>query len=134
MRIKLEEGATIPTKGTEGSAAYDIYSNEGCVVCPHSTRTICTGISLEIPRGYCGILTHRSGMNIKGASVYGLIDSDFRQEVKVIMHNNTDRFIEIDRGMRIAQLRFTEAVTTSFEVVDELTKTDRDGGFGSTGA
>ncbi len=133
MRITLDEGAKVPTKGTPHSAGYDIYANEEKFIPPGSTSLISTGLYMEIPNGYCGILTHRSGMNIKGAQAYGTIDADFRQEVKIIMFNSSDSLLHITKGQRAAQIRFTKAETTDFEVVEELTKTQRDGGFGSTG-
>lgn len=133
MRIKLEEGAQVPTKGTPGSAAYDIYSNEEKFIPSGDTSLVSTGLSMEIPNGYCGLLSHRSGMNIKGAQAYGLIDSDFHEEIKVIMFNSSSSLLHITKGQRVAQLRFARAETTDFEVVNELTHTQRDGGFGSTG-
>ena len=133
MRIKLDEGAKVPVKGTPRSAAYDMYANESISIPPNTIRLVGTGVYMEIPKGYCGILTHRSGMNIKGAFAYGTIDCDFRGEIKVILFNNSRYFLKIEKGQRVAQIRFVKAETTDFEVVKELTKTQRNGGFGSTG-
>lgn len=133
MRIKLDEGAKVPTKGTEGSACYDLYSNEEVVIKTGHVGMVGTGVFMEIPRGYCGIISHRSSMNKRGVIEYGTVDSDYRGEVKGLVFNGGCIPYVCRRGERIGQIRFCKAETTDFEVVEELTETQRDGGFGSTG-
>ena len=136
MRVKLDDGAVVPTKGTQNSAGYDVCSIESILIPPGTHSKIHTGVYLEIPHGSCGILSHRSGMNSKqGAQVYGVIDSDYRGEVMITMFNSDPNHeIRVSPGDRVAQLRIVEVQTHTFEVVDELTVTKRgEGGHGSTG-
>lgn len=138
MRIKLEEGGKVPTKGTYGAAAYDCYMNEDQVIIPPGcNKKISLGFHTEIPKGWCGILTHRSGMNSKqGAWAYGTIDDDYRGVVYVTMFNlDPSKEIRMERGDRIAQMRLVEkGEFGELQVVDELVATERgEGGHGSTG-
>lgn len=138
MRISLEEGGKTPEYSTYGSAAYDCFMNEPYVVIPPGChRKISLGFFPEIPTGYCGILTHRSGMNSRqGAWAYGTIDDDYRGLVSVTIFNlDPSREISMDHGDRIAQMRVVEKASFgNLQVVDTLTKTKRgEGGHGSTG-
>lgn len=141
IKIKrLTDTAKIPTKGTDGAAAYDLYSDgEPVKLGPISTYAISTGISIAIPKGYCGLVLPRSGLSLKSplriANAPGLIDSDYRGEVKIIVDNLAQQgFWDIQPGTRIAQLLIMPYPEIRFQETDDLGSTDRgENGFGSTG-
>ena len=136
---KLNENATVPTYGTEFSAGADLYNLDIPVTIePHKTTFIHTGIAVEIPEGYCGLIFARSGLAAKRglapANKVGVIDADYRGEVMVALHNHSDVPAEVAAGERIAQLAIVPFLKAEFSVVDELSDTVRgEGGFGSTG-
>ena len=136
---KLNERATAPTYGTEYSAGADLYSAEDAItVAPHATYLVHTGISVEIPEGYCGLIFARSGLASKRglapANKVGVIDADYRGEVMVALHNHTDAPAAIEAGERIAQLAIVPFLKAEYEAAEELSETVRGaGGFGSTG-
>ena len=136
---KLVDSATIPTYGTEFSAGADLYNlNEPVTIAPHTTTLIHTGISVEIPEGYCGLIFARSGLATKRglapANKVGVIDSDYRGECMVALHNHSDEPKTVEGGERIAQLAIVPYLKAEYEVADELSDTVRgEGGFGSTG-
>ncbi len=136
---KLNENAIIPTYGTEFSAGADLYNLDNYVVIqPHATTLIHTGIAIEIPEGYCGLIFARSGLATKRglapANKVGVIDADYRGEVMVALHNHSDSSAEISPGERVAQLAIVPFLKADFQVVYELSDTLRGtGGFGSTG-
>ena len=138
---KLNENAVIPTYGTEYSAGSDLYALlDGPIeIKPHETVFVHTGISVEIPEGYCGLIFARSSMGAKRglapANKVGVIDADYRGEVMVALHNHSDITAEIAPAERIAQLAIVPFLKAEFEEVEELSDTVRGaGGFGSTGA
>ena len=141
VRIKkLSEKAIVPTYGTEFSAGADLYylDDEACVIAPHETKLLKTGIAVEIPEGYCGLIFARSGLASKRglapANKVGVIDADYRGEVMVALHNHSDKEAVIEGGERIAQLAIVPFLKAEFEAADELSDTTRGvGGFGSTG-
>ena len=137
---KLDARAILPTYGTEYSAGADLYAiTDGTVtITPHETVLISTGLSIEIPEGYCGLIFARSGMAVKRglapANKVGVIDADYRGEVKVALHNHTELPAEVECSERIAQLAIVPFLKVEFEEADELSDTVRGvGGFGSTG-
>ena len=135
---KLDERATIPTYGTEYSAGADLYSIEAVTVEPHKTVLVHTGLALEIPEGYAGLIFARSGLACKRglapANKVGVIDADYRGEIMVALHNHTDRTQTVEGGERVAQLAIVPFLKAEFELCDELSDTVRGaGGFGSTG-
>lgn len=136
---KLSPNATIPTYGSPYAAGADLYSAmDEVVIKPHTTTLIKTGISLELPVGFAGLIYARSGLASKRglapANKVGVIDCDYRGEVMVALHNHSNEEQTVARGERIAQLVITPYVTANFEEVDELSSTERgEGGFGSTG-
>ena len=146
MKIKLlSNTAKLPTKGSVEAAGYDLYANitsttSSIEIAPHTTELIGTGLTIEIPTGYWAGIYARSGLaakqGLRPANCCGVIDSDYRGELKVALHNDTDNYQYISHGDRIAQLVFHKHYfrDEEWEVVNELTSTDRgDGGFGSTG-
>lgn len=141
VRIKkLDDRATVPTYGTEYSAGADLYAlTEGTVeIAPHTTVLLHTGIAVEIPEGYCGLIFARSSLGTKRglapANKVGVIDADYRGEVRVALHNHSDAPASIENGERVAQLAIVPFLKAEFELADELSDTVRGaGGFGSTG-
>ena len=137
---KLDERAIIPTYGTEFSAGADIYAllDEPTVIAPGETKLIHTGIAMAIPEGLVGLIFSRSGMATKRglapANKVGVIDSDYRGEIMVALHNHGAIAQTIENGERIAQMSFVPFYAAEFELCDELSETVRGaGGFGSTG-
>ncbi len=131
----------MPTYGSEYAAGADLYACiEGEVtVNPHETAVIPTGLALELPVGYAGLIYARSGLATKRglapSNKVGVIDCDYRGEVKVALHNHSATPQTVAAGERIAQLVITPYITACFEVCDELSETVRGaGGFGSTGS
>lgn len=141
VRIKkLDENATTPTYGSEFAAGADLYAcmGEAVTIHPHETKLIHTGIAMEIPTGFAGLVYARSGIASKRglapANKVGVIDSDYRGEIMVALHNHSEQAQTIENGERIAQLVITPYVTADFILSDELDDTNRgEGGFGSTG-
>ena len=141
MKIKkLNENAVVPTYGTEFAAGADLYACEDgeVVIAPGETKFIHTGIAMEIPSGYVGLIYARSGLSTKRglapANKVGVIDSDYRGEIMVALYNQSGVSQTIAGGERIAQIVFTPYATAEFEVACELDGTARrEGGFGSTG-
>ena len=139
MKIKkLCENATVPTYGSKCAAGADLYSCEAVTVRAGETALVHTGIAMAIPEGYVGLIYARSGLATKRglapANKVGVIDSDYRGEIMVALHNHGATEQTVELGERIAQIVFTPYSAASFDVVDELDETERqDGGFGSTG-
>lgn len=134
---KLSPNAKIPTKATEGSAAYDLYATEGVYIPHGETMVVSTGLAMEIPEGWKGEVYSRSGLASKGifvANSPGKIDSDYRGEIKVILHNTRKELVGIDAGDRIAQFEVNPVYAVEWEE-SSLTDTERgEDGFGSTGS
>ena len=137
---KLDPRAKVPTYGTQYSAGADLYSMEGdnVVIPAHETVMIKLGFAIEIPEGYAGLIFARSGMASKRglapANKVGVIDSDYRGECMVALHNHTNSAVEVEGGERIAQLSIVPFLKAEFLLSETLTDTDRgSGGFGSTG-
>ncbi len=141
MRVKiLNENATVPTYGTVDAAGADLYSAslEQISFEPHETKMIPTGIALEIPKGCVGLVYARSSVGTKRglapANKVGVIDSDYRGEIFVALHNHSNTTQVIEPKERIAQIVIAPYIKETFEVVDSLEDTERgSGGFGSTG-
>lgn len=138
---KLNEKAILPTYGSAFAAGADLYAcEEGEVtVAAGETKLIHTGLAMEIPEGLVGLIYARSGLASKKglapANKVGVIDSDYRGEIMVALHNHGSAPQTVAAGERIAQLVFTPYYTADFTVVDELSDTVRGvGGFGSTGS
>lgn len=138
---KLNDKAIIPTYGSEYAAGADLYACvEGDVtINPHETVLIPTGIAMELPLGYAGFIYARSGLATKKglapANKVGVVDCDYRGEVKVALHNHSEVRQSICAGERIAQLVIAPYITAQFEQADGLSETGRGaGGFGSTGS
>ncbi|MEM0465310.1 MAG: dUTP diphosphatase [Candidatus Pacearchaeota archaeon] len=132
---KLSEDAIIPTIGSEHSAGFDIYTNEEYELKPGETHTFTTGLSFEIPEGKVFLIWDRSSLGAKGLHRFaGVIDSDYRGELKVVIFNSTNTTYRINKGDRICQGIIQDYYRPFIEEVKELSNTNRGiGGFGSTG-
>ncbi len=137
---KLAPAAIIPKYSSDEAAGADIHACQGekIVINPHETVLIHTQIALEMPKGIVGLVFARSGLatkkGIAPANKVGVIDSDYRGEIMVPLHNHSNEVVSFDDGDRIAQIIFMPYLTASFEETDILNETKRaDGGFGSTG-
>ena len=141
VNIKLlNEKAKIPTYGSPFSAGADFYAclDKEVIVLPNETVMIPTGVAMEIPEGYVGLVYARSGLALKmglaPANKVGVIDSDYRGEIMVALYNHSDVERKVLPGERIAQIVITPYEKASFSVVSSLDDTKRgNGGFGSTG-
>ena len=137
---KTNDKAIVPTYGTEYSAGADMYAciDTPVIIEPGKTILIPTGLALEIPEGYAGLIYARSGLatkkGIAPANKVSVIDSDYRGEIRIPLHNHSEEAVTIDVAERIAQIIFTPYLKVDFEESDSLSDTERGlGGFGSTG-
>lgn len=136
----LREGAKLPSYGSAEAAGADLYAclEAPITVAPGGTVFVPTGIAMEVPKGCAGLVYARSGMACKRglapANKVGVIDSDYRGEITVVLHNHGAQSQTIGHGERIAQLLITPVLTPAYEAVEELSDSERGaGGFGSTG-
>lgn len=136
----LNENATIPTRGSEYAAGYDLYvaTTEKITIPPHSTVKIGTGLAFELPEGTFAGIFARSGIATKRflrpSNCCGVIDADYRGECVVALHNDSDEDQIIEPKERVAQMILLPFVEMNFVETDELSPTERGaGGFGSSG-
>lgn len=149
MRVKIKKltnTAVMPTRGSKYAAGYDLYADlktkdeiATVEIRPHETVKVGTGLAVEIPKGFFGGIYARSGIatkqGLRPANCVGIVDSDYRGEIIVALHNDTNEAQYIHNGERIAQIIASPYLPIDFEEVEELSNTDRgSGGFGSTGA
>lgn len=136
---RLTDTARIPTKNNSTDAGFDLYADEDVTLLPEETKLISTGVSFAIPEGYAGLIWDRSGMGVKGIHRFaGVVDSDYRGEVKVVLYNSRPDAMEnayrIQKGDRIAQIVFQKVPAFNLVEVDELDDTERGAkGWGSSG-
>ena len=137
---KLHPNAILPTYGSTEAAGADLHAclNEPVVIDPGQTAWIPTGISMEVPKGCAGLIYARSGLACKKglapANKVGVVDSDYRGEITVVLHNHGSVSQTVSGGERIAQMVITPVLTPAYVESDDLSETGRgQGGFGSTG-
>ena len=143
MRVnikKLTETAILPERGSAYAAGYDLFADlqEKIEIKAHETAMIPTGLAMELPEGYFGGIFARSGLaskeSLRPANCVGVVDADYRGEVKVSLHNDSDVVRTITPGQKIAQLVVVPFLCVEFDEVETLSDTVRGtGGFGSTG-
>ena len=144
MRIKrLNDDAIIPTYGSKDAAGCDLYANltqdgGSITIEPGMSRFIKTGIAMEIPSGFAGFIYARSGLackhGLRPANCVGVVDSDYRGEVMVSLHNDSNVNRTVNHGERVAQMVIGPFIRPDFVEADDLSDTERgDGGFGHTG-
>lgn len=137
---KMSPGAMLPTYGSADAAGADLYAclEQPITILPGETAWIPTGIALEVPEGCAGLVIARSSLGAKRglapANKVGVIDSDYRGEIRVVLLNHGKQAQTVENGERVAQFLITPVVTPAYVEADELSDTERGvGGFGSTG-
>lgn len=138
--LRLTDSAKLPERGSVSAAGYDLFADvtEEVTIAPHETKMIGTGLAMEIPEGYFGGIFARSGLSAKEglrpANCVGVVDSDYRGEIKVALHNDGEVVRVITPAEKIAQLVVVPFLSVDFNEVSNLSDTARgEGGFGSTG-
>lgn len=140
--MKIYDDAILPTRGSAEAAGYDLYArlkeHETLQILPHQTTKIGTGIAIECPKGYFAGIFARSGLatkqGLRPANCVGVVDSDYRGEIIVAIHNDSDEIRYIENGDRIAQMILIPYIPMTFIETDELSESERgQDGFGSTG-
>lgn len=135
---KLHPDAKVPTYGSDGAACFDLYAFEGARITPNRSAMLGTALAVAIPEGWSMLVFSRSGhgftYGLRLSNCVGVIDSDYRGEIKVAMHNDGLFGYVVRPGERIAQAMLVPALRCTFKEVEALPETVRgDGGFGSTG-
>ena len=135
---KLYDDSIMPTRADEDSAGLDLYSHDNVYIEPHDTVKVSAGIAMETPKGTFGAIFARSGLSTKEglrpANCVGVVDSSYRGEVFVALHNDTNEPRSVEVGERIAQLIVMEYPKVTLVETEELSDTERgSGGFGHSG-
>ncbi len=133
---RLTQTATLPTRGSVQAAGLDLYADASVSIMPHCGNLVPTGISVVIPDGYYGRIAPRSGISVKTGLIVnaGVIDSDYRGEIKIVFQNPTNNFVDLKAGEKVAQLIIEKIAILDVKEVDSLDNTQRgSNGFGSTG-
>ncbi len=137
ITVKVGGDGALPVYASEGAAGADLHASAGVSIGPGAWAAVPTGIHVEIPRGHVGLIWPRSGLALRSGidTLAGVVDSDYRGEVRVILVNHGDDGFEVQKGDRIAQLLVQKVERAAFEPAELLGETPRGtGGFGSTGA
>ena len=136
IQISLSDGARLPKAMRGGDAAFDLAANESVTVLPNTQQLVSSGVHMAIPFGYVGLIWDRSGLAAKSqiTTMGGVIDSNYRGEIKVILRNFSDSPFIVSLGDRIAQMIIQKHEAVTFVEVDSLDETNRgSSGFGSSG-
>lgn len=135
MKVKLDQGAKMPTRAHATDAGLDLYARETQIVPAHSSRIFDTGVHIELPPNTVGMLKSKSGLNVKyGLTSEGVIDVGYVGSIKVKLYNHSNVGYGVREGDKISQLVIMPILTPELELVDELEDTERGaGGFGSSG-
>ena len=132
----VAENPKVPCYANPGDAGLDLYTNKDYTLWPGDTVSVGTGIAVEIPEGYVGLIWDKSGLALTSrvSTLAGVIDSGYRGEVRVVMIYHGEHKCELKAGQKIAQMLIQPVERVEVKVVDALSKTERGtGGFGSTG-
>ena len=134
MKIKLDPGAYVPERAHIADAGLDLRSMETRYVSPGEFESFDTGVHVEIPKGYVGLITSKSGLMAKGITSRGTIDSGYTGSIKAILFNHGEEGYLVRKGDKITQLVVLPCISEDVERVSHLEETERgDNGFGSTG-
>lgn len=135
MKIKLDEGAKMPTRAHSTDAGLDLYARDTQIVPAKESAIFDTGVHIELPQGTVGMLKSKSGLNVKhGITSEGVIDVGYTGSIVAKLYNNSGYDYKVNAGDKITQLVILPILTPELELVDDLESTDRgNGGFGSTG-
>ena len=136
LPTRVGEGGSLPEYSSTGAAGADLRASEAVEIAPGARTAVPTGLRLQIPPGHAGLVWPRSGLAVRHGidTLAGVIDSDYRGEVRVVLVNHGDEPFRIERGDRIAQLLVQRVERAAFAVVPSIDETGRgEGGFGSSG-
>lgn len=135
MKIQLDPGAYMPDRAHEDDAGLDIRASEAQIVKARDCAVFETGVHIQIPAGYCGLLVSKSGLNVKhGLLSTGLIDAGYTGSIAVKLYNNSDEDYQVEAGDKISQLVVLPFLVEGLELVETLEESDRgEKGFGSSG-
>jgi len=136
LRMQKMNGMKLPEYAHEGDAGFDLYASDNFVLEPMEKKLVTTGIKIEIPEGYVGLIWDRSGLAAKHSlhNLAGVVDAHYRGEIKIVVINLGNETFEITKGMRIAQMLIRPVVSAEIEESESLSETKRgEQGFGSTG-
>lgn len=135
VRVWMDDGAYQPTKGFASDAGYDLYSQDDETLYVNDSIEFDTGVHMQIPYGYAGIIIGRSGLNVKhGIHVHGLVDANYLGSIRVRLYNHGDEVYKVRAGDRIAQIMFVLLPPTELVLWDKCRSGDRGAsGHGSTG-
>ena len=133
---KISSDAKLPQYANEHDAGMDFFSNEECIIKPGERKLLSTGISMAIPQGQVGLICDKSGLAVKHGlkTMAGVVDSGYRGEIKIVVHNLSDKDYLVEKGNKIAQMLIQRIEQKELLEVEELDETQRgEGGFGSSG-
>lgn len=135
MKIMLNAGAYMPTRAHNEDAGLDLYARDAQIVPAKESAVFDTGVHVEIPKGYAGMLVSKSGLNVKnGLTSEGLIDSGYTGSIVVKLYNNSGYDYKVENWNKISQLVIIPILTPDLELVDSFEETKRgNNGFGSSG-
>ncbi len=134
MKVMLDEGAKMPTRSHKTDAGLDLYSTRRMVIRANDWASIETGVHVEIPAGYVGMLTSKSGLMKEGITSRGTIDCGYTGSIQAVLFNHSGKTYIVEKGQKITQLVIMPIITPELELVRSLEETERgNGGFGSTG-
>ena len=135
IKVMLDPGAIMPTRAHRTDAGLDLYATEKRTIYCDDSVCFDTGVHVEIPAGYVGMIKSKSGLNVRfGITSEGVIDSGYTGSIMVKLYNHGYHPVEIEKGQKISQLVILPIITPELELADSLEQTERgDGGFGSTG-
>ena len=136
LKVVLDPDAIMPVRAHSTDAGVDLFAREPHTIFPGHAECFDTGVHIEIPAGYVGMIKSKSGLNVKhGLTSEGVVDAGYTGAVVVKLYNHGERIVKIEKGQKISQLVLLPIITPELERVDSLEDTERgDGGFGSTGA
>ncbi len=134
MRIVVYLNGITPTRAHPTDAGLDLYTPVDVVVPANGEVIIDTLVAAEIPDGYVGLITSKSGLMAKGITSRGTVDASYRGHIRAVLFNHSDTDYQFHRGDKVTQMVLLPIITPELEVVTELSETDRgEAGFGSTG-
>ena len=135
MNVMLDEGAKLPLRAHDADAGYDLFSRESAYIPAGGSHKFDTGVHMQIPEGFAGLLVSKSGLNVNyGLKSEGLIDSGYTGSIVVKLYNHGDEGVYIKNGQKISQIIIIPIKTEELAIVDKFSDTERgSNGFGSSG-
>ena len=134
LKIKVDDGCYVQERAHPTDAGLDLFTPESFWLYSGEHKSIDTGVHVEIPEGYVGLITSKSGLMLSGITSRGTIDSSYRGSIRAVLYNSGSEAVKFEKGRKITQLVIVPCLLPEIELVNELSETDRgDGGFGSTG-